>query len=62
MTTRSRGKTILLLGHTDTVHPFGSLAQRPWRVEGNRVYGPGVFDMKVNCALAIEAIACLRLS
>src|SRR5258706_83757 len=30
---RSRGKTILLLGHTDTVHPFGSLERRPWRVE-----------------------------
>jgi len=55
---RSRGKTILLLGHTDTVHPFGSLEQRPWRVEGNRAYGPGVFDMKANCALAIEAIRC----
>lgn len=60
---RSRGKTILLLGHTDTVHPFGSLAQRPWRVEGNRAYGPGVFDMKANCALAIEAIrACVSLN
>jgi glutamate carboxypeptidase len=61
--TRSKGKTILLLGHTDTVHPHGSLAQRPWRVESNRVYGPGVFDMKVNCALAIEALrACASLN
>lgn len=57
-TNRSRGKTILLLGHTDTVHPFGSLERRPWRIEGNRAYGPGVFDMKANCALAIEAIRC----
>ena len=57
-TNRSRGKTILLLGHTDTVHPFGSLERRPWRVEGNRAYGPGVFDMKANCALVIEAIRC----
>jgi glutamate carboxypeptidase len=55
---RNKGKTILLLGHTDTVHPFGSLQQRPWRVEGDRAYGPGVFDMKANCALAIEAIRC----
>lgn len=57
----SRAKPILILGHTDTVHPRGSLAQRPWRVEGNRAYGPGVFDMKANCALALEVIrACVE--
>ena len=56
---RKNPRTILILGHTDTVHPVGSLQSRPWRVEGNRAYGPGVFDMKANCALAIEAIrAC----
>lgn len=48
--------TILLLGHTDTVHPIGSLAARPWRVEGERVYGPGIFDMKANCVIALEAL------
>ena len=56
---RNNPKTILLLGHTDTVHVLGSLEKRPWRVEGNRAYGPGVFDMKANCALAIEAIRAL---
>jgi glutamate carboxypeptidase len=57
----SRAKPILILGHTDTVHPRGSLQQRPWRVEGNRAYGPGVFDMKANCALALESIrACIE--
>jgi glutamate carboxypeptidase len=55
-----REKPIVVLGHTDTVHPRGSLKQRPWRLEGNRAYGPGVFDMKTNCALAIEAVrACV---
>ena len=55
-----REKPIVILGHTDTVHPRGSLKQRPWRVEGNRAYGPGVFDMKANCALAIEVVrACV---
>lgn len=52
----SRAKPIVILGHTDTVHPRGSLKQRPWRVEANRAYGPGVFDMKANCALALEVI------
>jgi glutamate carboxypeptidase len=54
--------SLLLLGHTDTVHPRGSLKKRPWRVEGGRIYGPGIFDMKANCALALEALrACASL-
>lgn len=54
-----KARPIVILGHTDTVHPRGSLRQRPWRVESNRAYGPGVFDMKANCALALEVIrAC----
>lgn len=50
---------IVILGHTDTVHPRGAVKERPWRAEGNRIYGPGVFDMKANLALALEALrAC----
>jgi glutamate carboxypeptidase len=50
---------IVILGHTDTVHPRGSIKERPWRTDGNRIFGPGVFDMKANCALALEALrAC----
>ena len=52
-------KPILILGHTDTVHPRGSLQQRPWRLEDGKAFGPGVFDMKANCALAIEIIGAL---
>src|SRR5436309_1308784 len=51
--------SILILGHTDTVHPRGAIKERPWRTEGDRIYGPGIFDMKANCALALEALrAC----
>ena len=50
---------IVLLGHTDTVHPRGSIKERPWRVEENRIYGPGIFDMKSNCALALELLRAL---
>lgn len=50
---------LVIVGHTDTVHLRGSVAARPWRVAGNRIYGPGIFDMKANCALALEALrAC----
>ena len=49
----------LIVGHTDTVHSRGSLAERPWRKDGERAYGPGVFDMKANCALVIEVLRTL---
>src|SRR5258708_30744775 len=50
---------IVILGHTDTVHPRGAIKERPWRAEGNRIYGPGIFDMKANLAMALEALrAC----
>ena len=52
----NREPPIVLLGHTDTVHPRGSINERPWRTEENRVYGPGIFDMKADCALALELL------
>src|SRR5215203_4378942 len=56
-------RPLLLLGHTDTVHPRGTLAQRPWRESEGRIYAPGVYDMKAACAVALEAIrACGELS
>jgi glutamate carboxypeptidase len=50
---------VMLLGHSDTVHARGSIVERPWRIEGNKAYGPGVFDMKANCVLALEVIRAL---
>jgi glutamate carboxypeptidase len=51
---------VLLLGHTDTVHPRGSIGKRPWREEGDRIYGPGIFDMKSNCALVFELLRAMQ--
>ena len=53
-------KQILLVGHTDTVHARGTLSERPWRRDSGRIYGPGIFDMKANCALAIEVLRTLE--
>ena len=52
----------MVVGHTDTVHARGSLRERPWRREGGKIYGPGIFDMKANCALAIEVLRELALA
>jgi glutamate carboxypeptidase len=55
-------RTLLLLGHTDTVHPRGTLQRMLWREEDGRIYAPGVFDMKAACAVTIEALhACVAL-
>jgi len=56
---QSEAGQILLVGHTDTVHERGSLSERPWRREAGKIYGPGIFDMKANCALAIEVLRAL---
>lgn len=42
---------VLLIGHLDTVFPKGTCAQRPFHIEGNLAYGPGVGDMKQGCLL-----------
>ena len=53
---REAREQTLVVGHTDTVHERGSVGQRPYRREENRIYGPGVFDMKANGALMIEVL------
>ena len=50
------GPGILILSHIDTVHPIGTLAgPLPFRREGDKLYGPGLFDMKGGAYLALEA-------
>ncbi|EHM03341.1 peptidase dimerization domain protein [Acetobacteraceae bacterium AT-5844] len=50
----------LVLAHLDTVHPVGTLAKGlPFRVEGDRAFGPGLYDMKGGTMLAVQALAAL---
>ena len=53
--TRDEGHGILVLSHIDTVHPIGTLATSPCRRDGDRLYGPGVYDMKGGAYLALDA-------
>lgn len=50
---------LLLLGHTDTVYPEGTAAERPLRVEGDRALGPGAADMKGGLLLGLCALRAL---
>jgi len=49
-------KPVLLIGHTDTVHPKGTKSENPTRIENGMLYGCGVFDMKSNIVLMLEAV------
>ena len=47
---------ILILSHLDTVHPAGTADTKlPIRVDADRLYGPGVYDMKGGAYLAFQA-------
>lgn len=37
---------VLLVGHMDTVFPDGTVAERPFKIEDGKAYGPGAGDMK----------------
>jgi glutamate carboxypeptidase len=50
------GPGILILSHVDTVHPIGTVTGAlPFRQDGDRLYGPGLYDMKGGAYLALEA-------
>lgn len=58
---KGRGtKRVLLLAHMDTVYQRGTLAQQPFRIEGDRAYGLGIADDKHGVALILHALAMLR--
>lgn len=51
---------ILVLGHSDTVYPLGTLSTMPCVERAGRLHGPGVFDMKGGVALFLYAMRALR--
>ncbi|MCO4318974.1 M20 family metallopeptidase [Phyllobacterium sp. 21LDTY02-6] len=54
---RYNAKSILILAHIDTVHAIGTIGEKlPLRQEGDRLYGPGIYDMKAGVLMAIEAM------
>lgn len=57
---RKKTGQILALGHSDTVWPLGTLSSMPWRQTRDRIYGPGVFDMKAGLAFFLVAMRALR--
>ena len=57
--------TIMLYAHMDTVWPAGTYLKRPFRIENNRAYGPGVSDCShgiLGTLYSIEALEVLGIN
>ncbi len=51
---------IAIMSHMDTVWDVGTVAGRPTRIEGDRLYGVGAMDMKGGIVIALWALRALR--
>jgi glutamate carboxypeptidase len=54
------GPRLLLIGHMDTVFSEGTVAKRPFRIDGSIARGAGVSDMKAGLLAGLRAVAALR--
>ena len=48
-----------VMTHIDTVWPLGTIERLPWREDGDRIYGPGIYDMKASAAMMLSALDIL---
>ena len=51
---------VLIIAHVDTVYGPGTVAKRPIRIEGDRMYGPGMGDEKGGVVNAVTALEILH--
>ncbi|MBR2461118.1 MAG: M20/M25/M40 family metallo-hydrolase [Clostridia bacterium] len=51
---------VILSGHMDTVHPKGLFGYPPVRIEGDKIYGPGVTDCKGGIVAGFMAMDALE--
>ncbi|HXA40164.1 MAG TPA: glutamate carboxypeptidase [Phenylobacterium sp.] len=51
---------VLLIGHIDTVFEPGTVAQRPFRMDAEKAYGPGVSDEKGGVVEGVYALQILH--
>ena len=52
-------KKVMLQGHMDTVYERGILQTQAYRLDGNRLYGPGIADDKGGLAVILHALKIL---
>ncbi|MGG5810738.1 M20 family metallopeptidase [Falsiroseomonas sp. CW058] len=55
--TPGEGAPVVVAGHLDTVWDHGTLAtSMPWRVDGAKAHGPGIYDMKAGSFFAFHSV------
>lgn len=54
------GRKLLLIAHMDTVYVKGTLEKAPFRVDGNRAFGPGIADDKGGIAVILHSLRILK--
>ena len=60
-TLKGSGKrNIMLQGHMDTVYLAGILQTQPYKLDGNKLYGPGIADDKGGLAVILHALKILN--
>lgn len=53
-------RKLMLIAHLDTIYWPGTLATQPIKLDGNRLYGPGIADDKGGVAVILHALDILR--
>ncbi|NEV01674.1 M20/M25/M40 family metallo-hydrolase [Bradyrhizobium uaiense] len=53
-------KKLMLIAHMDTVYEHGILDTQPYKVDGNRIYGPGIADDKGGIAVILHSLKILN--
>jgi glutamate carboxypeptidase len=56
----SGARQVLILGHFDTVWDVGQLERMPLERDGDKLTGPGIFDMKAGIAIGMLATRAVR--
>lgn len=51
---------MLILTHIDTVWPVGKIQKMPFYVSGDKIFGPGVLDMKASIVMLLFSLRALN--
>ena len=57
---KKESERILVLTHLDTVWPIGKIDKMPFYISGDKVFGPGVLDMKAGVVMTVFALRTLH--
>jgi glutamate carboxypeptidase len=57
---KASGQAVCFSGHMDTVHPIGSFGEKPTKIDGDIIHGPGVIDCKGGIVASFMAMDALE--